>query len=86
MLTGKGVLRAGYGNKDGKGMSRADYGSSIKKKVISPHPFSNFEIQKHYQNQPTISHKIFETNSSLVFKWNSALWEKFNCQFWGLFC
>ena len=31
MLTGKGVLRAGYGNKDGKGMSRADYGSSIKK-------------------------------------------------------
>ena len=32
MLTGKGVLRAGYGNKDGKGMSRADYGSSIKKK------------------------------------------------------
>ena len=44
MLTGKGVLRAGYGNKDGKGMSRADYGSSIKKKVISPHPFSNFEI------------------------------------------
>ena len=31
MLTGKGVLRAGYGNKDWKGMSRADYGSSIKK-------------------------------------------------------
>ena len=31
MLTGKGVLRAGYGNKDGKGMSRADYGSSVKK-------------------------------------------------------
>ena len=31
MLTGKGVLRAGYGNEDGKGMSRADYGSSIKK-------------------------------------------------------
>ena len=31
MLTGKGVLRAGYGNKDGKGMSRVDYGSSIKK-------------------------------------------------------
>ena len=27
MLTGKGMLRAGYGNKKGKGMLRAGYGS-----------------------------------------------------------
>ena len=31
MLRGKGMLRAGYGNKEGKGMLRAGYGSSIKK-------------------------------------------------------
>ena len=31
MLAGKGMLRAGYGNKEGKGIVRASYGSSIKK-------------------------------------------------------
>ena len=30
MLTGKGVLRASYGNKQGKGIVRAGFGSSIK--------------------------------------------------------
>ena len=29
MLTGKGVLRAGYGNKNGKGVLRAGYGNKI---------------------------------------------------------
>ena len=27
MLARKGIVRAGYGNKEGKGMLRADYGS-----------------------------------------------------------
>ena len=27
MLAGKGIVRAGYGNKEGKGMLRASYGS-----------------------------------------------------------
>ena len=27
MLTAKGILRAGYGNKEAKGMSRAGYGN-----------------------------------------------------------
>ena len=49
MLTGKGMLRAGYGNKEGKavlragngnkegkGVLRARYGSSIKKCLIPP--------------------------------------------------
>ena len=31
MLAGKGMLRAGYGNKEGKGMLRAGYVSSTKK-------------------------------------------------------
>ena len=29
MLTGKGVLKASYGNKEGKGILRAGYGSKI---------------------------------------------------------
>ena len=32
-LTGKGIIRAGYGNKKGKGIVRAGYGSSIKTKI-----------------------------------------------------
>ena len=32
MLTGKEMLRAGYGNIEGEGMLRAGYESSIKKK------------------------------------------------------
>ena len=31
MLTGKGIVRAGYGNKQGKGILRAGYDFSIKK-------------------------------------------------------
>ena len=31
MLAGKGIIKAGYGNKEEKGMLRAGYGSSIKK-------------------------------------------------------
>ena len=31
LLPGKGITRAGYGNKQGKGIVRAGYGSSVKK-------------------------------------------------------
>ena len=43
MLTGKGVLRAGYENKNGKGVLRAGY----EKKngfLMPPYPLTNFEI------------------------------------------
>ena len=33
LLTGKGVLRAGYGNNKGKGVVRAGYGNQLKNKV-----------------------------------------------------
>ena len=49
MLSGKGVIRAG------EGTARVSYGykkSSIKKKLIPPHPLTNFEIQMYYQNEP----------------------------------
>ena len=33
LLTGKGVLRAGYGNNKGKGVVRAGYGNQLKNKM-----------------------------------------------------
>ena len=33
LLTGKGVVRAGYGNNKGKGIARAGYGNQLKNKV-----------------------------------------------------
>ena len=51
MLTGKGIVRAGYGNKQGKTILRAAYGHK-KNFLIPPHPLTNFEIQKYYQNEP----------------------------------
>ena len=36
MVKGKGMLRAGYGNKEGKGMLKTGYGSLIKKNWSHP--------------------------------------------------
>ena len=33
LLTGKGVVRAGYGNNKGKGVVRAGYGNQLKNKM-----------------------------------------------------
>ena len=49
VLTGKGIVRSGYGNKQGKGILRAGYGSQ--KVLIPPHPLTNIEIQKYYQKE-----------------------------------
>ena len=48
MLAGKGINRAG------EGFIRGGYRSKKKKKgfLIPPHPLTNFEIQKYYQNEP----------------------------------
>ena len=52
MLTGKGMLRAGYGNKEGKGMLRPGCGSKgssiLSKNQFYPHPLTNFEIEQYY--------------------------------------
>ena len=58
MLTGKGILRIGYRNKEKKGILRTGYGSkgsSINDFQIPPRPLPNFEIQKYYQNAPRFS-------------------------------
>ena len=53
LLTGKGVERAGSGNNKGKGIERAGYGNQLKKNgfLIPPHPLTNLEIQKYYENE-----------------------------------
>ena len=50
MLAGKGIVRTGYWNKKGTEMLRACYGSK-KNILITPHPLTNFEIQKYCQNE-----------------------------------
>ena len=34
LLSGKGIVRAGYGTEQGEGIVRAGYGSSIKEKKL----------------------------------------------------
>ena len=55
MLAGKGINRSGYGNKGG-GIIRSGYGSKF---LILPHPLTNFEIQKYYQNEPKFNGVYF---------------------------
>ena len=45
-LSGKGTVRAG------EGIVRAGCGSLIKKALIPPYPFTNFEIKEYYENGP----------------------------------
>ena len=50
VLTGKGNVRAGSGNKKGKGIVRDGIFLYWKAMgfLIPPHPLTNFEIQKYY--------------------------------------
>ena len=54
MLAGKGITKVGYGSKERKWIIEAVYGSKYKFLntgfLIQPHPLTNFEIQKYYQN------------------------------------
>ena len=52
MLTGKGIVRAGYRNKKGEGIVGVVIILQLKKDLIPPHALTNFEIQKYYQNEP----------------------------------
>ena len=62
LLTGKGIERAGSGrllssalqNNKVKGIIKTGYGNQSKKCngfLIKPHPLTNFEIQKYYENE-----------------------------------
>ena len=67
-LAGKGIVREDYGNKKGKGILKAVYGSKTrtkKKILIPPHPLTNFELQKYYQNEPRFN-GVFQEISYLI--------------------
>ena len=66
MLTGKGMLKAGYRNKQGKGILRAGYG--LKKRFDSSHPLTNFEIKSYYQNEPRFNGVYSRDNLSKTIK------------------
>ena len=53
MLTGKGTNRPGYG------ALRAGYGSKTNL-ISTPHPLTNFEIKKYYENEPKFNGFILE--------------------------
>ena len=61
LLAGKGIVRAGSGNKKGKGIVRAGYGK-ILEFLMPSHPLTNFEIQKYYQNEPRFN-GVFSRNN-----------------------
>ena len=57
LLSGKQINRAGKGcriNRAAEGVLRASYGKKKKGFLIPPHRLSNFEIQKYYQNEPSL--------------------------------
>ena len=69
LLTGKGILRAGSGNKNGKGILRAGSDRPLsptsKKRMgflMPPHPLTNFEIQKYYKNEPRFNRAFSRNN------------------------
>ena len=58
MLTGKGIIRAGYGSEEHQSEKKRNCKSRLwiqevfnKEFLILPHSLTNFEIQKYYQNQ-----------------------------------
>ena len=47
-------------NRAGERFLRAGYGSSIKTRILMPpHPLTNFEIRKYYQNEPRLNRVLF---------------------------
>ena len=61
VLTGKGTVRAG------EGILRA--GEGIKKKALMPpHPLTNFEIRKYYENEPRFNGVYSRNNLPKVIK------------------
>ena len=61
LLAGKGILRAGSGNKKGKEIVRAGTGKRMGL-LIPPHPLTNFEIQKCYKNEPRFNGSFSKNN------------------------
>ena len=51
ILTGKGIVRAGFGNRKKKRNCKSFFWMGF---LMPPHPLTNFEIQNKYDNEPRI--------------------------------
>ena len=66
LLAGKGIVRAGSGNKKGKGIVKA--GNGKEGFLMPPHPLANFEIQKYYENESRFNGVFSRNNLPLKIK------------------
>ena len=67
LLAGKGIIRAGSGNKKGKGIVITGTGKKMEF-LMSRHPLTNFEIKKYDQNEPRFNGIFSRNNLSLKIK------------------
>ena len=61
LLAVKGIARAGSGNKKGKRNCKSWFWKRLGFLML-PHPLTNFEIQKYYQNKPRLN-GVFSRNN-----------------------
>ena len=61
LLAGKGIVKAGSGNKKGKGIVRSWLWKTMRF-LMQLHPLTNFEIQRYYQNEPRFN-GVFSRNN-----------------------
>ena len=61
LLAGKGIARAGSGNKKRKRNCRSWYWKTMGFLML-PHPLTSLEIQKYYQNEPKFN-GVFSRNN-----------------------
>ena len=61
LLTGKRIVRAGSGNKKRKRNCKSWFWKTMEF-LMPPHPLTNFEIQKFYQNEPRFNGAFSRNN------------------------
>ena len=68
LLARKGIVRAGSGNKKGKWIVGAGTGKITTGFLKLPHPLTNFEIERHYQNDLRFNGDFSRNNLLLKIK------------------
>ena len=70
LLAGKGIVKAGSGNKKGSWYWSYFILCFVKRMgfLMLPHPLTNFEIQRYYQNEPRFNGDFSRNNLQLKIK------------------
>ena len=61
LSTGKGIVRASSGNKKAKTICKSWYWKTVGFSM-PPHPLTNFQIQKYYNNEPRFNGVFLRNN------------------------